>query len=293
MSQKHYGTATTGAIKWSIATGVFLSALKLSAAFFTNSMAIFASALDSVMDVAASTVNFIAARKAAEPPDEEHTYGHGKIESLASLFQSLLIGVSGLFLVCESVKRFFLGTEISIVPLGVATMIISIIVTWFLVLYLKKRERSHASLILSTERLHFSSDLFSNLGVVLALILVQITGHVAWDLLLSIGVAIYILKQSLYILRRSIDELLDKSLPKSLIEKIQKIIFGFHPSIVGIHNFRSHRVGTQIFMDFHIEIRGEDDFKTAHDRTEALIRRIEEDYPESDINVHYDPEGED
>ncbi len=280
------------ALKWSIATAAFLTLLKLLTGFFTHSMAVLASALDSAMDVAASVVNLLAAREAAKPPDENHAYGHGKIESLASLFQSAFIGVSGLFIFYEAVKRLIQGASLSVIPLGIGVMFFSMFLTWLLTLKLKAAAKQSGSLILATEKLHFTMDLLTNGGAIAALLLVKATGIVFFDLLVSILISLYILKTSLKIFPSAVDELLDRSLPPVSKEEIEEIIRNHHPSIVDLHNFRSRRVRDKIFLDFHIEIRGEDDFKKAHLMTESLISRIEERYPGADVTVHFDPEGE-
>lgn len=279
------------AIRWSILTATVLMLVKLVAGIMTHSMAVFASMLDSLLDVATSAVNLFASIKAAKPPDEDHAYGHEKIESLASLFQSGLIMVSGLFLVVESIKRFFKGSHLDHISMGLGVMVFSIVMSLLLAWKLRDSAAKSRSMILSTEVLHYSMDALSNGGALVALVLVRATGLVFWDLLFSLLIAGYIFKTAFGILHRAIDELLDHSLPPVSVGEIEKIIRSFNPAIVSFHNFRSRRVGEQIFMDFHIEIRGEDNFSRAHDMTEGLIARIQEWYPGADITVHYDPEG--
>ena len=280
------------AIKLSIATALLLAVVKMGVAVLTHSMSIMASALDSMLDVASSSINFVASIKAAKPPDEDHAYGHEKIESLAGLFQSLFIGASGLWLIVEAVRRLVRGSYIQDITLGVAVMIFSLGMTLFLTWRLKSISRANKSLVLATEGLHYSMDVLTNGGTILALLLVKWTGIVVWDLALSIAIALYIFKTAYGILRRAADELLDRSLPPVSKEEIERLIRTYHPSIVSFHNFRSRQVGEQIFLDFHIEIRDENDFRKAHLLTEALIRQIQERYPSADVTVHFDPEGE-
>jgi ferrous-iron efflux pump FieF len=280
-------------IKLSIATGTLLMVVKFLTGFATNSMAVMASALDSAMDVAASSVNLFAANKSAEPPDKEHTYGHGKIESLAGLFQSLIISVSALYLACESIRRLVKGTHVENLSSGIGIMLFSIVVTCLLVWRLRAAAKKSGSIILETESLHFTTDLLSNTGVIFALLLIRFTGYLFWDLLVSLGIAAYILKAAYDIFQRSIDELLDRSLPPESCRQIKKLILAHNKAIVGIHNFRSRRAGGKIFLDFHIEIHGKDDFKQAHLMTEHLVAKIQDQYPGSDVTIHYDPEGED
>lgn len=279
-------------MKLSMVTAFSLAIVKVLVAILTNSMAILSSALDSIMDVGTSGVNFIAMKEASKPPDEEHAYGHGKIASLAGLFQSLFIGLSGLFLIFESLKRLIQGSVIRSIPLGVGVMVFSLIVTLALVLRLRYVARHNGSIILDVETLHFKTDLLSNGGIILALGLVRFTGFLIWDLVVSAVIAFYVFKASLKIFRRSIDELLDHGLPVSAKTEIENIIWSYHPAISGLHNFRSRKVGEQVFLDFHVEIEGEENFQKAHDMTEGLILKIRERYPKADITVHYDPEDD-
>ena len=279
-------------LRFSIAGAVLLFVIKFITALLTHSLAVMASALDSFLDITVSTVNFIAARSAAKPPDNEHTYGHEKIESLAGLFQSLLIGLSGCYLVFESLRRMISGETLENIPVGFAIMLISLFVSILIVVILKRALRKNRSLILESESLHFTSDIAAHGGVLLALLLFIVTRWVFWDILVSVLIAFYIFKSAYAILMRSVHELLDASLPPQEVRSIHESIYAFDPSIVGVHNFRSRRVGGKVFMDFHIEIRGIKDFKAAHGRTEALISFLREKYPQADLTVHFDPEGE-
>jgi ferrous-iron efflux pump FieF len=282
----------TGALMWSIAAASFMTIIKLAAAFLTQSMSIMASALDSLTDVGSSVVNLIAVRKAAKPPDEEHAYGHEKIESLASLFQSIFIGLSGAAVLIESVKRLIFGSSLNVVPVGIIVMIISILITFCLVMRLRTVYKKNGSLILGTEKIHYTMDFLTGSGTLLALVLVQFTHWIVWDLIVSVAITLYIFCTAFKILRSAINELLDQSLPPSAKREIHQLIRNHNPSIIGLHNFRSRRVRDKIFLDFHIEIRGEDDFKRAHLMTESLIQKIKQRYPSADITVHFDPEGE-
>lgn len=285
-------SAVSNALLWAIATGAGLALIKFATGLLTHSMAIIASALDSTMDVAVSIVNFIAAKEAAKPPDDEHAYGHEKIESLAGLFQSTLIGFSGLYIIFESIRRLIFGSFVRDVGVGMGVMAFSIAASWLLVWRLQVVFKKNKSLILATERLHFTTDILTNGGIVLALLLVGTTRFVFWDLIVSIFVAVYIFKTSYQIWRRSVNELLDRGLPLQHKEQLEELIRNHHPAIVGLHNFRTRSAGEKLFLDFHIEIRGEDNFKKAHLITESLIQQIRERYPGADVTVHFDPEGE-
>ncbi|MFA7255437.1 MAG: cation diffusion facilitator family transporter [Candidatus Omnitrophota bacterium] len=280
------------AIILSVGVALLLTVVKFSAGLMTHSMAIMASALDSTLDMMMSALNFFAFREASKPPDAEHAYGHGKVESLAGLFQSLFIMASGSFVVYESVRRLLQGSFVSEIPLGIGVIVFSGIVTLLLSWRLKVLAKKNRSLILGTEKAHYSMDFVSYVGVIAALFLVGWTGNVIWDLIVSILVAAYIFKEAIHILKRAVSELLDRGLSDTELKTIKMLILRHHPSVVGVHNLRSRVVGNLVFLDFHIEIRGEDDFKKAHDMTESLIDKIKAHHPSADVTVHFDPEGE-
>ncbi len=280
-----------GAMRFSIVTALFLFLLKFSVGLIAHSLSLIASAVDSLMDVLVSSVNLIAVKEADKPADKEHLYGHGKIESLAGLFQSVIISGSGVYLVIESVRRLIRGVELFHLPTAMLVMVISMALTFFLVLKLKQVLKETGSIIVGTETLHFTVDFLTNGGVILALILVRMTGFSFWDLGVAFVIACYILSQSLGILKKSIDELLDRSLPIEEQVEIERIILTHDPRVVGFHNLRTRKIGQQRFIDFHFEIRGEDNFARAHDLAEALIKRIKDKFPGADVTVHFDPEG--
>lgn len=279
------------AIQLSIGTAFFLTIFKLAVGLTTRSLGLMASAIDSLMDVLVSSVNLIAISEAAKPADREHLYGHGKIESLAGLFQSLLIALSGTYLVIEAIRRFITGVELFHISVAIGVMVVSMGFTFFLVLKLKAVLRETESIIVGTEMLHFTIDFLTNGGVIIALLLVRVTGSSVWDLAVAFVIACYILRQSMGILKKSVDELLDRALPAEEQKEIERIILNHDPRIIGFHNLRTRRIGPQRFIDFHFEIKGEEDFSRAHELTEALIKRIRERFPGADVTVHFDPEG--
>lgn len=274
-----------------VGVAVGLMIMKFAVGLFTGSLSLIASAVDSLTDVFVSTVNLISVRQADKPADSEHLYGHGKIESLAGLFQSILIAVSGGYLVIEAARRLINGFELDHIYSAIAVMIVSMAVTFILVMRLKKVQTQTQSIIVKTEMVHYTMDFLTNGGIILALILVKWTGKSAWDLLIAFGISIYILKEAVSIFKCSVDELLDKAFTLKEQKELETIIVNFNPKIVGFHNLRTRKIGQTRFIDFHVEIAKEDSFKRAHDLTELLVKRIQQDFPDADVTIHYDPEG--
>ncbi len=281
-----------GVLRLSITIASLLAFLKFAVGILTHSMAILASSVDSLLDVFVSTINFFTLRKAEEPPDEDHPYGHGKAESVAGLFQSLFISVGGVVIIVESARRLITRTHyVERIDLGLGMMFFSMAASFFLVLRLKAIARQDPSIVLEAERLHFASDLIANFGVIAILFLVKITDLVVFDLFVSLAIAFYIFWQSMKLLRRSIDELMDREQPE-LRQKIERIILNHDPRIVDFHNLRTRHVGNRTYVDVHVVLRGQEDFKEAHRLTESLISAIEEAIPNVEVTAHFDPEGE-
>ena len=280
------------AIRLSVGVASLLACVKFSIGILTHSLGVLASSVDSLLDVFVSSVNYFTLRKAEEPPDEDHPYGHGKAESIAGLFQSLFIAVGGTVIITESIRRLITKTHsLSRLDLGIGTMLFSMVASFMLIRRLKSVARQNPSIVLDSETLHFSSDLYANFGVILILLLVKVTQLVVFDLCISLAIAFYIFWQSMGLLRRSIDELMDRESPE-FHRKIERIIFRHDPRIVDFHNLRTRRVGTKVFIDFHVVLRGEENFKEAHRLTESFISEIEREIPDCDVTVHTDPEGE-
>lgn len=279
-------------IRWSLATAGFLAIVKVCVGIFTQSLAVLASAVDSLMDVMASGINFISYRAASSPPDAEHPYGHGKIEPVAGLFQSLFIAGSAGVLIWQAIVRLIHGEPLRHMGWGLVTMAASALITMFLVLRLRRAARRADSLILDAEVLHYSSDIWSNGGILLTLILIKQTGLMLLDPLVSFAVAVYIMAGAGRIFYHALQQLLDRRLPDADERRVAELILHHHPTIAGFHDLRTRRSGARTFIDVHVVFKDQDSFRAVHETTESLIQRIREAVPDSEVVIHMDPEGE-
>lgn len=278
-------------IRRSLVLAISLTVLKTAAGLSANSLGILASALDSLMDVAASGVNLFSLRMAARPPDPLHPYGRGKVEALAGLAQGAFIAASGLGLLAESARRLIQGAEVSPGAFGFGAMAFSAAVSLWHSRGLGRALAATHSTVMRTENAHFAMDFLANVGVILALGAVLMTGSSLWDLAISLGITAYILWEAYRVIEYSVLELLDRGLPAEVLRQIEGAIREHHPSVVGFHDLRTRKAGSHYFIDFHIEIREVKDFDRAHEITEDLIDRIRARIPNADVTVHYDPEG--
>ena len=280
------------AARLSIIVAIFLIALKVSAGWLTGSLSVWASLLDSVLDMFASTLNFIAVRAASRPADEDHAYGHGKAESLTSLFQAIVIGASGIFIVWEALHRIREPHETHSELIGISSMIIAIVVSAWLVRKLRRAAQETDSPALSSDALHYKADIYINASVLVALILTALTRLRLVDPLISLGIALYILNAAFVLARESINVLMDRRLPADVDDKVAEIVARYkNEGVEGFHDLRTRRSGSQRFIDLHLEVDRNKRFEEAHDLTVKILRAIETEIPRSKVHVHTDPTG--
>jgi ferrous-iron efflux pump FieF len=282
--------AKSQAARLSMLAAAFLILLKTATGFLTGSISVWASLLDSAMDIFASTINFIAVRAASRPADEDHAYGHGKAESLAGLFQALGIAASGAFLIWEAIHRLAYPRPTSSEWIGIMTMLVAIAVSVALVRRLRRVARETESLALRSDATHYASDIFTNSGALLALLIIITTGWQMADPLLSLMIAVYILWSAVSVGRESLDVLMDRRLPADIDERIAEIVHRYQDrGVIGFHDLRTRRSGSQKFIDLHLEVERDQRLQEAHDVTVQVLRAIEAEIPRSRVHIHTDP----
>jgi len=277
------------ATRLSVATATVLIAAKGYAWWQTDSVAVLASLVDSLMDAGASLLNLFAVRYALAPADASHRWGHGKAEAIAGLGQGLFIVASGLFLVNEAVQRLLNPEPLSAFPVGVAVMVLTIVLTAGLVAaqsYVIRRTRSPA---IRADSLHYRADLLTNAAVLLALVLAQF-GWMGVDPLFALAVAAYTLKAAWDIMADAVSELLDQELPASKREQIIGIARG-HSQVRGVHDLRTRSAGRVDFIELHLELDDHMPLIVAHEVSDAVEGAIMAAIPQADVMIHLDPVG--
>lgn len=263
---------------------------KTLAYFSTESVSILSSLVDSLLDLAASSINLLAIRQAAQPADREHRFGHGKAEPLAGMGQSAFIAGSAVFLIVESGKRLAHPNEVTNEVLGVAVMLLSIVLTLALVLFQRSVVRRTQSVAIGADSLHYFSDLLVNSGVIVALILSTQLGFTLADPLFAMGIAIYILWSAWLIFSDSMNLLMDRELPEADRQRIHDIVMA-HDSVISVHDLRTRSSGTQLFIQFHLELDGKLSLFAAHEIADAVMHDVEKAFPSAEVLIHEDPHG--
>lgn len=271
----------------SVFTAVLLLVVKAYAWWVSGSVSVLASLADSMIDALASCVNFLAVRYALQPADEEHRFGHGKAESLAGLGQSLLIMGSAMYLMVQAVDRMMNPQPLEQIDVAVGVMAFSIVATFCLVMYQRWVISQTHSVAIKADSLHYVSDLLTNLGIVIALILSQF-GWSQVDPLLAIAIAIYIFYTAIMIWNESIQHLLDRELPEEEQQKIQGIALS-HVEVLGVHELRTRQSGRVKIVQLHLELDGNMPLWQAHDICDEVEREIKDEFPSADVLLHQDP----
>ncbi len=271
-----------------VAGGLLL--IKFAAFAFTGSSGVLGSGLDSGLDLVASLLVLWAVTASARPADADHPYGHGKVESLASLFQSVLILVSGLGLAYHTIRRAFADAPRLDQPLlGIVVMLASSAVTLWLVRRLRRVARETGSPALEADSAHYASDLLLNLSVVVGLVLHSWSDSIWPDIAVGIGISLLILNTARGVFLAATDTLMDKTLDPADQATVLRVVAGFAPQVAGFHDLRSRRSGSSTFVDIHLDLRRDLSFVAAHDLAEEVGASIEAALPRCQVTVHADP----
>lgn len=268
---------------------LLLAAAKAAVGFSAGSIAVLSSALDSAGDVLASFANFVFLSVAAIPPDENHHFGHGKAEHLASMLQGVILLSGGVLLGIHAIERIRAPRPVESSFVAIGTMIISIVATVGITAYLKRNAVQAESSALAADSLHYTSDIISNGATIVALIVVRWTGNPLWDSILGISVAAWIAWNSLYLLWTASSDLMDKALPEEEIFKIIQAIERADPAVISYRQLRTRRAAGMRFIDFELCIDRSVSFEKAHEVTELVKDRIREHFPRVIINAHAEP----
>lgn len=283
-----------GAAAVSIASNSTLIALKLAAAAITGSVAILSEALHSAIDLIASVVAFVSVRKAEEPADVEHPYGHEKLEDVAATIEGMLILVGAGLIVYEAVHRLTTGASVEKLGVGIVVIGFSALANAIVSQFLSRQARRQRSPALAGDAAHLGTDAFTSLGVLLGLMLVQITGADAIDSAVAIAVAVVIVVAGVRILRRSAAVLVDEAPPAEEMDRIESAISRARadaPEVVGYHKLRARTTGRRSYIDLHLQFRGGTTLERAHEVAHRLRDAIEADLGDAEVLIHVEPES--
>jgi cation diffusion facilitator family transporter len=272
----------------SVIAAFFITAAKITVGVLTGSLGIISEALHSALDFIAAIITYIAVHFADQPADYSHHYGHGKIESLSALIETVLLVITCAWIIYEAINRLVTGNfHLEVTFWSYAVVILSIIVDFSRSRALLKVAKKHNSQALEADALHFSTDIWSSLVVLLGLICAQIGWHKA-DSIAALAVAIIVIGISYKLGKKAVDTLLDKA-PNELIPIIKKILKEF-PEVSSYHSLKVRQSGADTFIEISIHFSPNLHINKAHNITENIESRICSHVERCHIHIHQEPE---
>jgi ferrous-iron efflux pump FieF len=285
-----HGVHRRRAARASLGVSLLLVAIKAFAYFASGSVAMLASLADSALDLFTAGLNMLAIHEALTPADAEHRFGHGKAEPLAGLAQGAFIAASAVFLVIQAVQRLMAPQPITNSLTALIVMCISIFAAICLLLYERHVAARTGSVAIAADATHYFGDLVTNIGVVVAIVLVTRMGWIEADPIIALFVAAVLVASAWSVFRKSLDQLMDHELPPEERQKIIALV-SRHADVVALHDLKTREAGLGIFIQLHIELDPNMSLAKAHQVSDAVEHEICAAYPNAEVIIHQDPVG--
>jgi len=281
----------------SVASNTFLVATKLAVGVAIGSVGIISEAIHSAIDLIAAVVAYFSVRQSARPPDECHTFGHGKYESISGLLEAVLILVAAVLIINEAIKNLLGGVEtlnVDALGAGIAVMLLSAGINLYVSSRLMTVAKKTESIALESDAWHLRTDVYTSAGVVAGLVLIKLTGIVMLDSFVALGVAIIILKAAFDLIRRSFEDLVDRSLPPEEEARIREIINEHCTAVISFHRLRTRRSGPNRFVDLHMVVPRTATLEEAYGIVKHIEADVKGEFPRTSVTIRVQPcTGED
>jgi cation diffusion facilitator family transporter len=282
----------TRAAALSIASNSFLIAIKLVAGIVTGSVAIITEAAHSAIDLLASLIAFFSIRKAAEPADAEHPYGHAKMENLAAAIEGMLILVGAGVIIYESIHRLVDAVELDSLGFGIAVIAFSAVANFVVSGYLYRKAELTESPALAGDAAHLRTDAWTSVGVLVGLLLVAATGVNELDSVTALVVAGAIVIAGVKLVTSSSRVLVDEALPADELDRVRDVIRSQEgDEVLGFHALRARRAGSRRYVDMHVQFRDGTSLERAHELAHQLQAQIRARLRGADVLIHLEPQS--
>lgn len=283
----HSNTKTKTALL-SVISNTSLVVLKLFVGIAIGSVAVISEAIHSAIDLLAALISWYAVRMSDAPPDREHPYGHGKIESVSGTLEALLIFFAGIWVIIEAVQGILNHTAAKTPIWGIAVMGVSAVVNTFVARRLHKVADEHDSVALKADAHHLAVDVYTSIGVLGGLALVAVTGIHVLDPIIAIAVGMLILYTAYDITKQAFQPLIDSALPPEEVDAIEDALRS-DTRVRGWHKLRTRKAGSARFVDFHLLLDDDLSLADAHDITHAVKHLVEQVLPGARVDIHTEP----
>ncbi len=273
-----------------IFVAVFLAIIKATVGILSGSLAILSSAIDSILDLLSSTINYFAIKKADSPADYNHSFGHHKFEILAAFIQSIIITLSGVAILISVYnksknKDYFIDISFT----AIFVMVISVVTTILLVIYLKRKAKEYNSMALEADSIHYTTDILSNTAILAALIVIKFTNLYIIDSIFAVITAIYVIGSAIHLSIRAANDLVDKNISDEDYAKLSDILKIYESKGVLFDNIRTRSAGTKKFINMHIIMCGKLTLEDAHKIIDEIELSIKQSISNTDILIHPEP----
>lgn len=274
----------------SIAAAVITIALKFSAYLYTGSMGLLSDALESCVNLIAAIVALIMIHIAEKPADEGHEFGHTKAEYFSSAIEGGLIMVAAFSIIWSAVPRLFAPQPIENVGLGLAISVSASIVNLGVAIVLLKNAKTHHSLLLEADGKHLMTDVWTSAGVIIAVLLVNLTGLLILDPIIAVLVALNIIWTGFSLLKRSANGLMDASISEGELKMVTNYLDGVSSDEFEYHSLMSRQAGQRKFISLHLLVPGAWSVQKGHDLAEHIEETIEDMFTEPvTVSTHIEP----
>jgi len=273
----------------SILAALATIALKGGAYVVTGSVGLLSDAFESLVNLAAAIVAFVALSAAARPEDEDHRYGHSKAEYFSSGFEGALILLAAASIIYTAARRLLDPRPIEQIEVGAGIAITASLINLVVARVLFRAGRAHQSITLEADAQHLMTDVWTSVGVVVGVSAAALTGWQRLDPVIAILVAFNIMRAGVHILRRSLLGLLDTAIPEELQHKISEILARHAGEGVRFHALRTRQAGAWRFIDFHVLVPGNWSVQRGHDLLERIEEEVRAAVPNCSVFTHLEP----
>lgn len=273
----------------SIATALATIALKTFAWQITGSVGLLSDAAESVVNLVAAVVAFIALRVAAKPPDDDHNFGHAKSEFFSAVIEGVMIVIAAALIIYTAVDRLLNPRELESVGLGLLISVVASVLNGGVAYLLIRAGREHRSITLEADGKHLLTDVWTTAGVIIGVGLVAITGWLPLDSIVAIGVAINILVVGYLLIKRSTRGLMDVAIGDDEVAEIEAVLDRFRAEGIDFHDLRTRDSGRLRFVQLHMLVPGEWTVQHGHDVVEQVEAALHEQIPDLAVVVHLEP----
>ncbi len=277
-----------GASIVAVGGGIAIFGIKLGAYFMSGSIALLSDALESIVNIAASLLMFYSVYVSGMPADEDHQYGHQKVENISSMAEGFLIIIAVIFVVHAALERIAEPVALKSVEASLGVSLLATVLNGGLSWYLSRIGREVGSFALEGDAKHLLSDVITSVGVVAGLWVAQLTGWAILDPVIAILVSALVLKMGVELVLRSSRGLMDDHVPE-VEEEIMALLQSHRSKFVDFHDVKTRRSGNQVFAELHLSVDPSMTVQEAHEFTDHLEEDIRNELPDVSLTIHVEP----